>query len=441
MENELRRQLLRAISRDSVFLRKTHDKLDPQDFPTKEEQLIVSVSLQYYQKYNEPIGGMLRAVVGEDAAAEKWGAQSKQTLRDLIDTIQGRMELVAVEALVDRVKTLKRVAFYDQAVEEVITAHEKGKLTPQTLEKLFEKAQRHGQDSEAPAHDYYSLEERRKRAIRRKAQMKDRYPLVNIPGLDGKCPRILGPGQFGMVLADSNAGKGMCLLHFADAYSMQGLKVLHFTLEDPLDMVEDRLDSQFTGIPMSQLVKASPKVRKRWLERVPERQGHIRIIDATDGDWTVTRMIRVVREQRAKGYDADVVIIDYDDEIVCEEEFKGESARRKEFAEIYRRLRVFAKTEMKIVWTASQASRRASRTALITKDMVAEDYSKIRKVFFCLGIGVDSEYPDQKTLSVLKNRNGRNNVIVKIVSDYALATFCDVTETEALQKHLAGQDA
>lgn len=425
LTKELRLQLLRAAVRDKPFLKVAWRDVQPDLFPDLEEQIVARAAASYYEKYEQPIGPLLRTDVEDLARAGKLGAESKQKLRALVQQVTGvRMEAVAVQALVDRIKVLRKASFYEKAIEDIISKHEKGEFNASFLSDLVDKAQTELVDAPLLSHDYFSDTEAEKRIKDRITEDTELHPLLMIDPIDEQIPMI-GKGRFGMVLAPPGGGKGLILVHFGNAYTLQGLKVIHFTLEDPLRLVEKRYDCALTGLPLNKIRILPRKFKKRFIKARRSRRGRLRIIDGTDGDWTVTRIERAYDDLKRQGFEADVLLIDYDDEIMCEKQFKGESARRFEFSEIYRRLRKLAAKTNTIVWTAAQTSKESVGRKLITVKQTAEDFSKIRKVFAALTIGTDPEQPRVKYLFVGKQREARANFGVEIVSDYGRAIFYD----------------
>jgi len=434
LDRELRYQVLRAAIRDNAFLRDAWQDLDPEAFSSKEEQAVADVCRRFFEKYGEPVGGLVRTLVEDKLnGTGKWGEESKRKLGKLLDTLLGhKLEPVAVKALIDRVKELKRDTFYERAVEELISSQEQGELTPEKLAELVERANRELTAEPVIAHDYFD-EPVRERIKRRKLRGYREYPMLDIEPLDSQI-QVIGPGHIGMILAPPGGGKGLCFVHFDIAYVLQGLRVLHFTLEDPIDLVENRLDAALCGIPLAKLKRQGKRVRKAFEAAKDKFRGKLRIVDATDGGWTVSRMERMAEQYKQNGFDADAIIIDYDDEIVCEKQFKGESARRFEFAEIYRRLRRWAKNTNKIVWVAAQTTRQAVGLKVISAKHVAEDYSKVRKVFFAMTIGSDPKRPDVRYLNIVKHRLDKANFGVLIKSKYGSGIFYDPKGTERLQR-------
>lgn len=432
MEKELRYQILRATVRDRVFLKDSWRDVRPQDFPEIEERVVAEAAVTFYEKYEEPAGGLLRSWTEDIARREKLGSEGKKKLHNLLDLILGaNMELVPVKALQDRVANLKASSFYENAVEEIIEAQEQGKLSAFTLAKLVEKAQSELSSNGYISRNYFS--ELEDRIERRRFASGNKFPLFMIDALDRRISGI-GRGMLAMFLAPPVGGKGLALIHMATAYAMQGLNVLHITLEDPIDLVENRLDACLTGLPLNRIAILPNRLRKRFERVKREMRGRIHIVNGVDEGWTVTQVERAWENERKHGFTPDVLIIDYDDEIVCEKVFKGESGRRFEFAEIYRRLRRLAARTETILWTAGQTGKAGENKKIITGKDSAEDYSKIRKVFLAIGIGRDPERNDIRYLNVIKHRTDRSHFAVEIASNYGSAIFYDREESLKLRR-------
>lgn len=424
MDRELRFQLLRACCRDKVFLAKSWRDVDAKYFGEREESVIIKAAISFWELYREPIGALLSSNVMDLVKEGKYNVESKKKVKDLIEKIQhGKIDLVSVTALSDRVKTLKRAAFFDNALEELIIDHEKGKLSAARLAVLVERAQKELAGSAVETFDF--KEDYQKRIDQRRHRLTERpNPLFLIEPLDKRI-KGLGRGQFAIYLAPYNSGKGLALVWTGMAYALQGLKVLHITLEDDAEEVGNRLDACITGIPLDRLARQPNRFKKRFRKLSKHIRGHIKIVDGTEGGWTVSRIEKTWEDLHKSGFTADVIIVDYDDEIECEEAFKGESARRMEFAHIYRRLRRMAARLDVFLWSAAQGTRGSEGKKTISGKDAAEDISKIRKTSLAIGIGVHPKLENVKHLYVMRNRFGRARFGVNIASDFASAIFYD----------------
>ena len=449
MDRALRLQLLRAACTDRAFMKANWHLITPDLFPEREEARIAEAATGFYSRYEEPVGALLPSEVEEISLTNgrrSVGEEGRRKLRDLFDIIQnGDMPLVSAKALADKLWLLKKSTFYERALEDAIGSHEKGELDAQFFSDLVERANRDLRTTHVIAHDYFSEEELKSRSQRRRKEAVQSVPWMGIDGLDRKI-RGLDRGEIGMIMAPPAGGKGLALNHLDIAYALQGYNVWHISLEDPKRLVENRMDAAITGLPLKRL--AEPEIRrllkKRFRRQRDMFRAKIRVTDGTDGGYTITRVEREYAELVTEGFTPDVVTLDYDDEIECEKQYRGESARRFEFAEIYRRMRKAAKTLNVIWWTAAQPGKKAEDKKIITGKDVAEDYSKIRKVFICLTVGAVPKEPRIKFLYVAKHREDKAHFGVEIATDFDRAIFYDPEETlkwQAAQKLKAPESA
>jgi hypothetical protein len=209
--------------------------------------------------------------------------------------------------------------------------------------------------------------------------------------------------------------------------------VLHITLEDPIEEVENRLDASIAGVAKNALVNFPIRLRKRLRKARTILKGKIRLVDGTEGGWTLAKIEQTWEELRQDGFIADAIVIDYDDELESPIQYKGDSAARMKSADIYRSLRKLAARLNIIVWTAAQGTRASEGHKIISGRDVAEDISKIRKVTLCIGIGKIDEYEDRKHLYVTRHRLDRSRFGVDICTDYGAGLFYDVEATNRLR--------
>lgn len=440
MDVELREQILRATVRDLSFLKVSGRDLSVDDFPEQHEKMVAEKALWFWTEFSEPAGPLIRSHVQDSMAQLKeMGEESRQKLKaktnKLLDSILSpEIKPISVKALQERVTSLKKHHFFEGAVDNILEAHEKGKLNADVLVDLVDRANRELADTGLEAVDVLEDAEMDHRIRRRNYQQQNiKYPLSLIHELDKKI-KILAKGQVGLFLAPYSSGKGFALVHMSLSYAIQGLKVWHITLEDPKDEVEDRIDSALTGLPKARLQELPNRLKKRFRRAKAKLRGRILITDWTEEDCTIAKIERGYEVLKIRGFIPDVIVVDYDDEIKVEKEFKGESARRFEFAHMYRQMRKAAKRLDVIWWTAAQTGREGEGKKLITGRDTAEDISKIRKVALAIGIGTDPERPELKHLYVIRHRFDRSRFGVDIISDFKCSLLYDDVKTAVFRK-------
>jgi hypothetical protein len=439
VDETLRLQLLRASVRDHAFLKVSGRDLGADDFPEVHERMVARKALWFWNEFGEPAGFMIRSYVAEAIAALKVGEETRQKLeiktKKLLDAVfSADTKPVSVRALQERVTSLKKNHFFEGAVDKIIEAQEQGKLTANILVDLVERANRELADSSLIARDVLDEEDMKRRVRRRAYQDEEiKYPLSMIHELDRKI-RFLARGQVGLFLAPYSSGKGFALMHMAVAYASQGLNVWHISLEDAPEEVDDRFDATMTGLPKARLKNLPNRMQKRFRREKKRLRGRILFTDWTEQECTVAKIEHGYEVLKMRGFIPDVIIVDYDDEMKVEKEFKGESARRFEFAELYKQMRRAAKRLDVIWWTAAQTGRQGEGKKIITGRDTAEDISKVRKVRLAIGIGTDPEHPEIKHLYVIRHMSDRSRFGVDIVSNFRCGSFYDEEQTAALQR-------
>lgn len=417
MDKELRHQILHAVVRDRQFLQSSCHDFTSDNFPDKLEKIVVDIGLSYWEQYGEPVGSMLRTDADAKAREQRLSSEDRKKLRTLIDKIQlQQMNPIPVRALQDRVRKLKKDTFFEGALEEIVSAQEHNKFSMAMLEDIVDKAFRELNDSAFNTSDF--LEEMDSRVLRRQLQAEEkRYPLLLIDPLDSKI-RILGRGHFGIWVGPYSSGKSLYLLHTALAYGLQGLNVLYFTLEDPKDVLENRFDACMTAIPMTKLANLPNRFKSKFKEYRKYVRGKIKIVDATEGGCSLAKIEKVWEQEKARGFTADAIIIDYDEELESEKKFTGEMARKREFEDIYKGLRRMARKLDVFLWTAAQTKAGKTSKRIITGDDIGEDYSKAKKSFIAIGIGQDKDDEHVKHLYVMRHRLDRSRFGVDVVTDF-----------------------
>ena len=428
-DEEFQDKLTAFLCRDRNFLRECAHLLEADDFkPRKqgdplENWIIASTALEFWRRYREPIGGMLRTEVLDYCRKMNVGERQKGRLLETVDHIRRNHHLVAVDALAEKVIDYKKERMKAQSIQTLVDLHEQGRLTDDRwLEQCYAAIENFG-NLGYEARDYFEgLEDR---IHRRNLASRRRFPYLMIDPLD-ELIRAVGRGHLGLWLAYLKRGKSIALNHIALAYILQGLNVLHFTLEDPIDEVENRLDAAITALPTKVLNDQPNKIRIRFERFMRLVRSRLRIIDGTEGGMSVLRMEEIWERERNRGFCADAVVIDYDDEIKPP---RKQEERRFEFADIYRSLRRFAAQKKVIVWTAAQTGRQTENSKIITAAATAEDISKIRKATLAIGIGKGEWGDNSRYLYVAAHKFDKMRVGCNIMGDFDRGILYDRTET------------
>lgn len=439
-DSAFQERILALAVKDRKFLQRITGILSREDFMPEQEAgkdalaryRAAKIILRYYRLYQQPIGGMLRPEVLEYIRVnkKKIGERGRQELLDLTEKLNSPELTVAPEAVETKIIDYKRRQRFKQTIEKLLDLQTRDELNPDSFAKVTRTALA-GLDGISEVTDYGAgIEQRIERRLNEK--------VVKLPYLQIECfdenVKVPPRGQIALALAKFGVGKSNFMVHIARAYALQGLNVLFFTLEDPVQIVENRLDASITNLPLDNLRDWPKKTRRLFLEEWPKFKANIQIVNATGGGWTVERMAEYWEAMRNRGFIADLVIIDYDKKIEPPHHYKSSNAFTLQSTDIYLELSNWAARDQIYMWVAAQAkrdpqdrNRKDTQKMIVTGDDAAEDINKLREAAMCIGIGyAPIADGNGRFLYIAKNRFGRQLVGWPIVGNFAMGQFYDL---------------
>jgi hypothetical protein len=430
-------QLIALLVNDREFLKNASHLLTADDFVKTdahegmERRLVAEMALDFWARYREPLGKMLKVELLEKCRKSNWKDETRKRILDYGASLTNGHKRVAADALLERVRQFKMEHRLALALEEMTTMVESGLLTPDRFLAVARKAVDDlGKEVGKPI-DLFDEKELEQRIARRIIQRrKQRFPVLLIEPID-RLVRIIARKHMGLVMAPYGRGKTLFFIWLALAYTLQGLNVLHFTLEDPVEDIEDRFDSAITALPLSRLSEVPDRVREKFHRYKKLLRSRLKVVDGTDGAMTIGAMENIWEQERNKGFMADVVIVDYDDEIRPQ---RKQQERRMEFADIYRDFRAVLARHQLFGWTASQTGRGTSEMKIIRGKNIAEDISKIRKSTFVVSLGQGDWGEESIFLWIEKHRNDIQHVGANIICDKDKMLFYDRDTTLRREK-------
>lgn len=428
-DEEVQRELLAMTIWDRSWLGAVGDLITPEDFlpvsrGTKTNSWIVaSLTLPFFHNHRTPVGSLLGQELSRWLKESGASAARKEELIKYLKGTKAVYDPSRSEILKETVIEFKRHKQRQRALRDLIELDEAGQLTDDKWQEITTAAM-HSVGLEKTKDYIAGLELRQ---IRRQFQTRRRIPVLMIDPLDAQIQAI-ARGHLGLWLAYYKMGKSLALIYTATSYLFQGLNVLYFTLEDPVDDVEDRMDGCITQMLLEELSLDPGMVTTRFENYRDKLTAGLRIVDGTEGGLSIGQMESVWERLRSEGFDADVVIVDYDDEIRPP---LKRSDRRQEFADIYRQFREFVARRKIYGWTAAQAVRGAEGKEIIKGSDTAEDISKIRKVTLAIGIGQGEWGKDSRALNIIAHKFDDAGMFSTIWTDPARGLFYDRDRTLA----------
>jgi replicative DNA helicase len=425
-DDQFQFQVLCLICRDGAFLLDAGESVDEEDFkPIKnigyDRWIVSNIALDFWRKYQRPVRELLSSEIRSYGRQQKISEQHVNGLLSLAEQIN-KTRIVAADATLEKIKEYKKERVKQEAVEQMVELQQQGELTDAKWIEVFAGAIDKIGSNGRVVTDYFSTLDAR---ILRRGRTSVQFPSLMIDPLDAKI-QYIGPGCMGIWMAYFGIGKSIALLWTSYAYVLQGLNVLYLTLEDPREEVENRLDALVTQLPVKNLMVLPKRLRQRFGKIVDLIQAKLKIVDCTEDPPTVPQIAEIWERERRKGFVADAVIVDYDDEI---RPSRKQTERRFEFADIYRDLRQFAAKRHIILWTAAQTNRKSENKKVITAEYLADDVSKARKVSLAIGIGYGDFGDRSKYLWVEKHKFDQQHVGCNIMTNTDKALFFDQDET------------
>ncbi len=226
-------------------------------------------------------------------------------------------------------------------------------------------------------------------------------------GIDINTNMGIKPGQLAMLVAPSGVGKTTGMINFAISNAMRGLRSLFITLENPKEMIQDRLQSIMANIDITLFKKRRESwpidARKR-LAFIQQKdfpyRGFIQVADGSKKGHTcadIEALIVKWRERCLKsGCDAmhaPVVYVDWLEKILPDGvpqinrnsnsdfilkavlEYLGEIARRNGVA----------------IWTAQQVTRDAQDAEVLERKHIAHSSHSLDPLDVCIGLTVSKK--------------------------------------------------
>lgn len=387
--------------------------------------LVAERALEHFERHREPLGKLMRADVLQQAEQLAMGASQVAELREYVKTISA-IRLGAPEAVTEKVIRFKTQRLQADAIDELSELQASGQLTVDKWDEISARVHI-GQGATLDTINYHQTMAQRNE--RRAAQkLRSPVPVSLIWPFDSLGGSLLvGPKQLGMVLAPWKRGKSSFLLWLACAFVLQKLNVLYVTLEDSREIVEDRLDSIVTSVPLKMLADRPNTTRRRFERYRSMVKSQIEVFDGCGEEVTVATLGKIVDMKRRDGFLPDVIITDYDEKLAPSRAFRE---KRDASDDVYMSYQRLLGRERLIGWLAAQTQRDTRHMKILGGDRVAEDIGKIRKTHMCVSMGKGEWTEDSIYLWVAAHKTHRMEIGCEIVPDLERSLIYDHEATQ-----------
>jgi len=234
-----------------------------------------------------------------------------------------------------------------------------------------------------------------------------------------------GKGELGVVVAPTGAGKTHVLVHLGAHAFMNGLKVVHYSLELSEDAVAMRYDACCTGVQIDFLRENRDFVK----EKMSHFKGKVIVKSYPTKVGTVGMIRNHLDKLISQGVNPDLIIVDYAD-LLKSTRSLGE--KRHEAEETYEELRGLSRELEAPIWTASQTNRSGLNAELVTHASIAEAYNKCFPADFIITLSrtIEDKNTDSGRFFIAKNRNGADGIVIPINMDTSRTSIRVMSEEE-----------
>lgn len=403
-------KVLASLLKHKEFLQAIHDVLDDEYFDNPSHKWIIKELLRYYYKYNTtPTLDSLKIEV-KKIDNEVLKTTVVEQLKEAYKTTYDDQEYVEQEfsnfcknqqlkkALLSSVDLLN-VGNYDE------------------IRVLVDSALKAGQDKNI-GHEYVKDIETRYRGEERSPVLTG-WPVVDVL-LNGG----LGCGDLGLIFGNPGGGKSWSLVHIGANAVLQGLTVVHYTLELSQAYVGKRYDAFFTKTPVDKIDLHRDKVE----ESIKNLPGKLIIKEYPMGKATISTIESHIRKCTDLGYKPDLVIIDYVDLLRSK---KKTSERKDEIDDIYTATKGLAREAKVPIWTVSQVNRAGAKDDIIEGDKAAGSYDKIMIADFAMSLSRKRQDKVSGTgrFHIMKNRYGMDGMTYPAVVNTSTGEI-EITDKE-----------
>ena len=252
----------------------------------------------------------------------------------------------------------------------------------------------------------------------------EKYMMTLIPKLDEVLFGLKRKELF-VWLAPTGRGKSHALVHLGKAAVIQGLTVLHISLELGEDELKLRYDASFSGIPINDIYADRLKVISKVEKINKSTNGKLFIIEHPTGSLSVEGIRAILELYKSRGVIIDVLILDYADLLHSKNKY---TEKRHELSSNYIYLRGLLSEYNIFGATASQSNRSSLDKKVVSIEDISEDLGKamVSDVMVSICQTQLEKRENILRLWVCKCRRNRDAFLVKIHSGYDRGMFYDV---------------
>lgn len=443
---EYQYRLVSAFIEDAKFFRDIYSVIEQNAFTEQCLRSIVGIMKDYYDKYEVvPSYDMIFIKLGEKVIHND---EDRQYYEETIDKLkrtscEGRDEIEDLGMEFFKQQEIIRCA--NEMVHAVVAGAKMDEISvyERELSGIFS-IKRHDDNMSSP---FESVEEDL-----------SKENAVCIPTGISKLDDVLGggieKGKLGVIIGPTGFGKTSmttCMAanaatHRCKANNFEGFKVLQIIFEDTHRDIHRKYFSKITQIETADINRdeeTTERVREI-LKNSEDRETineNIRIIRLETGEESVTSIKNRIKKIINEGFKPDLVIIDYFECIAPEAGTSKMDITDRE-GRTMRKLENMAPELDVALWVPTQGNRDSLVSEIVTTDKIGGSIKKgqISQIIVSISKTPEQKKNNQATISLLKNRGGRDTITLEGVYFNNGTCTIDCSEVAEFDDALAYND-
>jgi archaellum biogenesis ATPase FlaH len=405
--NPLERAILRELFGNKQFVEKVIPYLKEKYFHSDETAIIWKLFYAFHEKFHA-IPSFQAIRIGLDAIPSLT-EQKAQVAQDALNKVELEPLLESSQAawILDQTELYCQDRAIFCALQEAIKVMDDPKKSRDTIPDLMKDALGVAFDTHI-GHNYFGDAMARYDFYHKpESRMPFDIESLNVMTAGGVPRKTLN-----VIMAGTNVGKSLALVHFAAAYARMSKNVLYITCEMAQEWIGQRIDANMMDIPMDDVItlpRSTFETKINFLRQ--SSTGQVIIKEYPTATATCADFRRLIQELRLKqNFVPDVVLVDYLSICSSMRVSLSDGVNSYSFNKfIAEELRGLAGELDVPLWTAAQFNREGFKSSDPGLEHVGESFGIPQTADFCVALVTTDELDKlgQIALIELKNRYNR----------------------------------
>jgi len=402
-------KILALLVRDKDFLVRYDDIIQLSYFTLAEHKTVCKIIKDYFYKYKSVPTFTVVTQELEKKIDKLTKLKPNADWSDTVDLVQQifTMDVEDLEYIRDEAKFFaQRQAVFEAMTAGIDVFNTGGNY--EIIKKKLEEALKIGVDKNDLGSFYIKDYRQRLEDRLHKVENSDKIRFVFSPTLTELCNGGMGKGELWVVLAPVNRGKTSFLLNIGVSGLLQDKKGIFYSIDDPKELIENRLDAVMTNIGMREVNISFEAVENKMKgHSIKYKNSDLLIKEYHAKSISVNTIISHL--SLLEGYHnfvPDFIIIDYADIMKPVDNYE---LKRDQQSEIYRDLKRLAQIYKIPVITACQSNSEGFNKEVVDLTNAGESREKTHIAHGVLSLNEDKEALDNNKLIVYtaKNKEGK----------------------------------